>query len=537
MAQSLYPLTAENAVEDFSGVEVRHEPSGFVYVARREGDRFVQEEYRLGEEGVRDHQLAREMTYVVGSGSAARTYLAEEHGRLYELPLTWYTQADGGAGRWGLSPGYAEQNARFDRTIPERCMACHNGTSEPVPFADGKYASLATGIGCESCHGPGALHAEARLGQPEAPDSVDVTIVNPKWLATDLRLDVCQQCHLNGEVSVLREGETAQSYRPGRPLSAHRAIFALVSDDPNRVSVISHADRMRQSACFQESVAMDCVTCHNPHEGFRDKGPEYFNATCQTCHAPDALQAAMPTPAAKAQHAANADCFSCHMPKVEADDVPHASFTDHYVRVVGDDRIVGTATSGELPAVLRGRPRGRGRGGDGLRDLRAAGRRRDGVPTRRVAAGAAARRAPRGGRGPVPPGLRAPPDRPRSAGHRAAPAGAGDRREPRAAQRARPGVRADGACAGRGREALPPAPSRSSPPPPTSASTYGRLLEAQGRLDEAVGQYRAAIDEKPWLAQAHVLLGGALAKNGDLSGAVAALRAGRDAGARTRPTR
>ncbi len=277
-----------------------------------------------------------------------RTYLTEENGRLYQLPLTWYTQANDGEGRWGLSPGYEEQNARFDRTVPDRCMACHNGISEPVPFADGKFASLAEGIGCEQCHGPGDLHVEARTANPEAPDSMDVTIVNPKWLSIDLRLDVCQQCHLNGEVSVLREGETAYSYRPGRPLSAHRAIFALEGDDPNRVSVISHSDRMKESACFIESASMDCVTCHNPHEGFRDKGPEYFNATCQTCHDPTELASSMPTPDLEVQHQVTANCFSCHMPKVEADDVPHASFTDHKIRVVEGDVIEGTVQAGAL---------------------------------------------------------------------------------------------------------------------------------------------------------------------------------------------
>ena len=231
MAQAFYGLTPETAIEDFSGVPVTHEASGFTYVARRDGERYVQEEYRSGPGGEKTHQLVREMSYVVGSGSAARTYLVEENGRLYQLPLTWYTQPDSvsgdGGGSWAFSPGYDEFNHRFNRTVPDRCMVCHNAaTSEPVDFADGKYASLGSGIGCESCHGPGDLHVQARLEDPEVPDSIDVTIVNPKWLSIDLRLDVCQQCHLNREASVLREGESAYSYRPGRPLSSHRALFA-----------------------------------------------------------------------------------------------------------------------------------------------------------------------------------------------------------------------------------------------------------------------------------------------------------------------
>ncbi len=538
MAQSFYPLTDSTSVEDWSGIAVRHEASGFTYVARRDGDRFVQEETRTDPDGTVSHRLVRTMDYVVGSGSAARTYLSSENGRLYELPLTWYTEAagperdstagpagraaSGRSGHWALSPGYDQYNQRFGRTIPERCMACHNGRSEPVPFSDGKFASLASGIGCESCHGPGALHAEARLENPEAPDSVDVTIVNPKYLALDLRLDVCQQCHLAGEVTVLREGQTATSYRPSRPLSAHRAIYALAEADPNRVNVISHADRMKASQCFIQSGAMDCVTCHNPHEGFRDKGPEYFNTTCQTCHAPAALQAQMPTPAARAQHVASANCFSCHMPKVRADDAPHASFTDHKIRVVRGDTITGvTATGGTLTPYFDGDGEGsiaegmayvvygRQSGGDAalrrgvdllaaaLADVPEAGEAHFLLGFARLQMGQA--------REAVEP-LRA-----------AVAAGENPERLNALAQALE--ATTQGGVEELYRKAIAIQPADAS-----VRVNLGRYLEAQGRVPEAIAEYRAAILEEPWLDQAHVLLGGALAKSGDVPDAIAALR-------------
>ncbi len=546
MAQSFYRLTDSTAVEDWSGVPVTHAATGFTYTARRDGDRFVQEETRTEADGTVSHRLVRTMSYVVGSGSAARTYLSEENGRLYELPLTWYTGSAGPerdstagpegraapetAGHWALSPGYDGFNQRFNRTIPERCMACHNGTSEAVPFTDGKYASLASGIGCEQCHGPGALHAEARLENPEAPDSVDVTIVNPKHLSLDLRLDVCQQCHLAGEVTVLRAGETATSYRPSRPLSAHRAVYALAEQDPNHVNVISHADRMKASECFLQSGedspggAMDCVTCHNPHEGFRDKGPDYFNATCRTCHEPAALQAAMPTPEAKAQHTVASNCFSCHMPKVRAADAPHASFTDHKIRVVRDDAITGVTTAGKtltpyfdgdgegttmeaMAYVVYGRQAG---GPEALRrgvDLLGAelgdepaeageaqfllgfarlqmGQAQQAIAPLRVAIAAGEN-----------------PERLNALGQALEAAG-------------QPG--AEEAY----RRALAIQPAEAS-----IRTNLGRLLEAQSRVPDAIAEYRTAIAEEPWLEQPHVLLGGALAKTGAVPDAIAALRA------------
>ena len=538
MAKSFYRLDAETAIEDFGGVVLRHEPSGFSYVARREGDRFVQEEYRVGPGGEKTHQLVREMTYVVGSGSAARTYLAEENGRLYELPLTWYTQSagdpaqgtevgpSGGGGHWGFSPGYETFNARFDRTIPDRCMACHNGpTTESVAYADGKYAELAMGIGCESCHGPGALHVQARLEDPEAPDSVDVTIVNPKWLSIDLRLDVCQQCHLNGEVSVLREGETATSYRPGRPLSAHRAIYALENEDPNRVSVISHSDRMMSSACFIESGTMDCVTCHNPHEGFRDKGPETFNTTCRTCHETDALAASMPTPELTAQHQVGANCFSCHMPKVTADDAPHASFTDHWIRVVeAEDRIEGVAagTGLELVPYFEGDRADDAYAGMAYVVLGQQQNDRRAVQRGVSLLGAALAETPergeaqfllgfarlqlgdaRGALGPLRDAVRI-------------------RENPERLNTLAQAIEQSGGAASEAEAAY----RRALGLQPAAASirvNLGRLLDGQGRTAEALQAYRTSIAEEPALETAHYNLGTLLARTGDAAGARRAL--------------
>ena len=534
MAQSFYRLTPENAVEDFSGVAVRHEPTGFVYVARRDGDRFVQEEYREAPDGTVSHRLVRTMDYVVGSGSAARTYLSEENGRLYQLPLTWYTQATGAGqgttvgpapgegGHWGMSPGYAESNGRFGRRIPERCMACHNDVSEAVPFADGKYASLADGIGCEQCHGPGSLHVDARTENPDPADSMDVTIVNPKWLATDLQLDVCQQCHLNGEVSVLREGETATSYRPGRPLSAHRAVFGLEGGREG-VNVISHADRMKESACFREAEAMTCVTCHDPHEGFRQSGPDYFNATCRTCHEPAPLQAAMPTPALREQHAPAANCFSCHMPKVTAEDAPHASFTDHKIRVVRNDEVerVGGGSrlvpyfdrdEGDSPiagiAYVTYARQGGGRAAfrQGLSILDRALEERPEAGEAQLVLGVA-RLQMGDARGALAPLRRAVeleenPERLNALAQATERSG---------------GALAEAERLYRRALALQPAAA-------DVRTNLGRVLEAQGRVAEAVGEYRKAIAEEPWLAEAHTLLGGALAKAGEADRAIAALR-------------
>ena len=529
MARSFYRLTPERAVEDFAGVVVRDTAGGFFYTAYREGDRFVQEEYRLGPDGEKTHQLVRSMDYVVGSGTAARTYLTEVEGRLYELPLTWYTQ-DGG--RWGFSPGYEEVNARFSRTIPTRCMACHNDVTAPVPYVEGKFAGLADGIGCERCHGPGSLHVEARLAEPEPADSVDRTIVNPAHLPLERRLDVCQQCHLQGTVSLLREGADAYSFRPAQRLDAHRTVFALANPDPHRISVISHADRMRQSPCFRESGAMDCTTCHNPHEGFRTSGPAYFNQKCQRCHPAGPLQAAMRTPELRQQHGPSAHCFSCHMPKVATADVPHASFTDHFIRVVtDDDRLAGAATARNdevelTPYFERDREGAEGRAyagmayvaygrqegstaalSQGVRLLDEALEERPEMGEAQFLLGFA--RMQLGQWSAAMPALeeavRLGPNIPERLN---ALAQVYERlgRDPRRTEELY-------------RQAL-----RAQPAQADVRVNLGRFLEAQERLPEAEAEYRRAAQDSPWLATAHYNLGTVLLRKGDAAGGAAALR-------------
>jgi len=519
MAQSLYTLTPENAVEDFGGdLVLRHEASGFYYTVYERDGAYFQEEYRLNAAGEKTHQLVRQMDLVVGSGTAARTYLTREEDHHYELPLTWYTQES----RWDFSPGYRESNGRFDRAIPPRCMACHNGFSEPVPFVEGAYTELAGGIGCERCHGPGAAHVEARLEDPEPADSIDYTIINPAHLAIDRQLDVCQQCHLNGTVSILREGEGAFAYRPSEPLAAHRALFNIDAEETGKISVISHADRMRQSACFKESPAMTCTTCHDPHEGFRSKGPEYFNTTCLDCHASDPLQEQMPTVELREQHAPDANCFACHMPKVEAEDAPHSSFTDHFIRVVRpEDRVTGQVEGKRGEVELAGYfPRdASGAEAEVYEGMAYVIYGRQQVDTGAIEQGVQLLEAAL----PKAPGL--------SEGHyllgfarmqlgrmqAAIPA-------LEEAVRLKPDVPERLNTLAQAYEATGHVPSEIErlyrealaiqPALADVRINYGRFLEAQGRMNEATREYRAAVEYEPWLASGHYNLGTALLRVG-----------------------
>lgn len=343
MARSFHRWTPEVRIETTPDEPLLHAPTGFYYAIVEDGDALYQEEYLIGPEERRLHELRRRIDYVMGSGSVARTYFTEENGRLFQLPLTWYREQG-----WDFSPGYELNNARFDRLLPDRCIACHGSYPRPIAFVEGKYAELLPGIGCERCHGPGALHAtERELGSP-ADSTYDDTIVNPKHLPFERRLDVCEQCHVHTPVTVLRESRDAFSYIPSQPLRDHAAFFKATGS----IDIVSHADRLRQSVCFIETRPterpLECATCHNPHAPTPDRGTQ--NQPCQTCHPPATLGRRLAASAALPDHAATANCVSCHMPTVKERAVPHGTFTDHWIRVLtASSTPAGARRAGDRP--------------------------------------------------------------------------------------------------------------------------------------------------------------------------------------------
>ncbi|NNE71378.1 MAG: tetratricopeptide repeat protein [Rhodothermales bacterium] len=347
MANSFYPMSPDRVVETFDSPVVRHEASDFFYRAFREGDRFYQEEYRLEADGSRSHELIREVTHVVGSAQAARTYVSERNGRFDELPLTWYSQES----RWDFSPGYREANLRFDRKLTSRCMACHTNAPPVLDGTDQVFEATPLAISCERCHGGGDLHVQARRAVPEPAGDTDPTIFNPDHVELDLRMDVCQQCHLNGAIVVYRDGSDPYSFRPGDRLVDHQLLFEPAHE--TGLAVISHADRLKQSACYLETLdspsPLECTTCHNPHADFRTAGNDFFNATCRPCH----VGVAQEVPDfARADHVETSDCASCHMQKRQVENAPHSSFTDHFIRASIPADEVESAETVEEPLVL-----------------------------------------------------------------------------------------------------------------------------------------------------------------------------------------
>jgi hypothetical protein len=320
MGRSLYTPQSRPAIEDFSKADdaqwARASPTRPCATPMAACG-------RRSDGGRRQHWVRRiEAKYIIGSGNHTRSYLGEVDGQLVQLPLTWYSTRK----LWDLSPGYEQANQpRFGRLVEAECLFCHNGLTPLKPNTVAAYPPLAHGIGCDRCHGDGAVHvAQRQAGKGPAAGQQDPSIFNPGRETPDRQLQVCQQCHLQADASVVHAGHRWDRYDPRLPLDRYLSVFRRTGQDGAAFTIASHGRRLALSTCAQQSAdKLGCTTCHNPHA---NPTPESHRAACLGCHS-EGAKAKCPDPAA-----AEGTCHRCHMAAGETADVPHVNFTDHFIR-------------------------------------------------------------------------------------------------------------------------------------------------------------------------------------------------------------
>lgn len=344
MARSFYRPSAENVIEDYTRENhFFHAPSNRHYRMVQQEGRFFQRRYRLDSDGNEKNILEREVTWIIGSGEHARSYLSlDEGGVLRQLPVTWYPQIQ----RWGMSPGYDRPDHEdFGRQVTHSCLFCHNGYPL-LPEPSDRYGQrnvfrmkLPSGIGCHRCHGPGGDHVKLASSGTAAVGQIRQSIVNPARLSLERQLDVCLQCHLEAAAAAprfRRSGRPVYSFKPGESLADYIVHFDLGDPDAeaplDRFEIDSAGYRMLQSACFRQSRgALTCTTCHDPHRKLRgDQAVNHYRERCLSCHNRPSRAVHGETPPG--------DCTACHMPKRRAQDVVHAVMTDHLIQKRPPDR-------------------------------------------------------------------------------------------------------------------------------------------------------------------------------------------------------
>ncbi len=269
--------------------------------------------------------------FAVGSGQRGYTFLSNRDGLLFQSPITWYS----GQNKFALSPGYEpDAHPRFGRRVSDGCISCHSGRALPDPDQSHKFKPTIfseLSIGCERCHGPGGDHVDFHT---QLDSQTKDRIVNPAKLNPFRRESVCYQCHLHGMKRVLREKRTEFDFRPGDLISDIWVVFQSGTgvDESTQTTAVSQVEQFVASQCFQKSDgSFGCTSCHDPHR----REPQVvrttlYNEKCASCHqAPDS-ECGESLLKRNAIHPKNS-CVQCHMPSLNAGDVPHTSQTDHRI--------------------------------------------------------------------------------------------------------------------------------------------------------------------------------------------------------------
>ncbi|HEV7218909.1 MAG: tetratricopeptide repeat protein [Terriglobales bacterium] len=290
---------------------------------------------------------AHDIAYSVGAGDLGISYLVTKGDSLFVAPISYYTHIRG----WDLTPGYADGTFHgFTRRVVDLCVDCHTGWPELVPGSQTRFQRPPfrfLKIGCERCHGPGEIHVAERtqdaMSGTYQQESTDWSIVNPRKLPTDVRDDVCAQCHFSGDARVLQPGKNFLDFRPGTPLGDIVAIFSVSpAIKGSHFMALGQFEQMKMSRCWAGSNGrLGCISCHDPHVQLHgDEAVAFYRERCMTCHTTNHCTESN----ARRQATSPPDnCISCHMPKQSTENVGHASLTDHRV----------LRNSSEVPAALR----------------------------------------------------------------------------------------------------------------------------------------------------------------------------------------
>ncbi|MGO7333516.1 tetratricopeptide repeat protein [Rhizobium leguminosarum] len=294
---------------DFDNTRFEHD--GVVTTFTRRDGRFF-----VNTEGADGGQAEFEVKYTFAYEPLQQYLVDIGGGRLQALDIAWDTArrhwfwlGSGTPAKPGSTYHWTGPFYRWNRT----CIDCHS-TDPQAKFQpqtnEYKSTYVATSIGCQSCHGPGAKHvASARSADVSSP-MTDTGL--PK-----LDAGICFACHA-------RRTKLLDGYQPGKPFLDYFSPALLRQDlyfpDGQILDEVFEYGSFQQSKMARAGVT--CLDCHRPHDaGLKAEG----NALCTQCHTetkPERFVRQDPsglfdTPAHTRHQAGStgAQCANCHMPE------------------------------------------------------------------------------------------------------------------------------------------------------------------------------------------------------------------------------
>lgn len=245
------------------------------------------------------------LQYTFGIFPLQQYLTALPDGRLQSLPFAWDSRSktDGGQ-RWfhlyaneKIAPGDVLHWQSPSHNANHMCLECHTTNYEKkFDATNSQFHSTwqETGVGCESCHGPGSTH----ISWARSPDKS--AFANKGWdikltsgaselwqhqtttekakrlqASDDIQVERCAQCHS----------------RRSRIATGNHEKFLLDAFTPALLDEnLYHADGQIQDEVYEygsflqsrmHEAGVTCSNCHNPHSGkIKIEG----NGLCLQCH-------------------------------------------------------------------------------------------------------------------------------------------------------------------------------------------------------------------------------------------------------------
>jgi predicted CXXCH cytochrome family protein len=174
-------------------------------------------------------------------------------------------------------------------------------------------------VGCEKCHGPGEEHVR----NPQL-----TNIVNPARLEHARGVDVCVQCHSQGQPLTNpiagRYYDWPVGYQPGARLAdfwrleEHKLGEETFTHWPDGSA---HKNRMQGNDYVTSTMYRKGVACWDCHDVHGTSNPADLlkpaESLCGTCHGPESPVGPPGTTIEHTHHSVgNVQCVDCHMPKI-----------------------------------------------------------------------------------------------------------------------------------------------------------------------------------------------------------------------------
>ena len=194
----------------------------------------------------------------------------------------------------GEEHGWSNYHPSDTKIYNYGCFKCHTTGSDTtgtwLAGVDGLGSFAESGIGCESCHGPGSNHVQsagntdhidrvyeyAHLDNSIGGLDIDGTVQTPDAASDDINF-LCGTCHNRSYTSPINSS--------GGYIKHHEQWDELVATRHNE-------------------IGFDCTTCHDPHKRVIWDG-DAISTNCESCHS---------NQVATVNHGTGATCVDCHMP-------------------------------------------------------------------------------------------------------------------------------------------------------------------------------------------------------------------------------